>query len=236
MLRIRVSRASAIEMYITQFRIVGGAPRLSAQETAGLFWARRAPDDDVEHVHVWLDAGGMRLTLFLLAGSQSDADRIARGFCVRVLMGAPELAGWRLLFRPSIRQIEVIAVARYPTNRAPGLDSIGAPLERTLNVLTARWSFLTLQALANDHVHFNELNRQLAGINHKVLIETLRLLQHNEFVKGPLNGGAVTEYRLTTLGRELLDWINEIKQWAEERRIAVESQWQELERLVECSA
>jgi DNA-binding HxlR family transcriptional regulator len=114
-------------------------------------------------------------------------------------------------------------MARYPKYLAPALDSIGAPLERTLNVLSARWSFLTLQALADGHVHFNQLNRKLAGINHKVLIETLRLLQENEFVKGPLNGGMATEYQLTALGRELLGWINEIKHWAEERRIAAES-------------
>jgi DNA-binding HxlR family transcriptional regulator len=113
-------------------------------------------------------------------------------------------------------------VARYPKYRAPALDTMGAPLERTLNVLTARWSFLTLQALADGHVHFNELRRRLVGINHKVLIETLRMLQENDFVKGPLNGGAVTEYALTPLGRELLDWISKIKQWAEENRIADE--------------
>lgn len=111
-------------------------------------------------------------------------------------------------------------MARYPKYRAPALDTMGAPLERTLNVLTARWSFLTLQALADGHVRFNELHRRLAGINHKVLIETLRMLQENEFVKGPLNGGAVTEYALTSLGRELLGWITKIKQWAEENRIA----------------
>lgn len=114
-------------------------------------------------------------------------------------------------------------MARYPKRRAPALDSLGAPLEQTLNVLTARWSFLVLSGLDDGHVHFNELHRHLVGINHKVLIETLRMLQRHEFVRGPLNSDGrqtVTEYRLTTVGRELLGQVRQLKQWAEERRIA----------------
>lgn len=84
-------------MYVAQLRLAGGAARLSPHQMAGLFWAGRTPDDEVEHVHVQLDRGSMWLTVFLLAASQADADRAAREFCVRILLAAPELAGWSLL-------------------------------------------------------------------------------------------------------------------------------------------
>jgi hypothetical protein len=84
-------------MYVAQLRLTGRAVRLSSREMAGLFWSARLAEDRVEHVHVLLVRGQMALTVFLLAPSQADAERAARRFCVRVVLAAPELAGWRLL-------------------------------------------------------------------------------------------------------------------------------------------
>lgn len=111
---------------------------------------------------------------------------------------------------------------RHFRRTAPALDRLGVPLSLVLGALSARWSLLILEGLASGHVRFNELQRHLTGISHKVLIENLRILQRDGFVHGPLTAdrpdrepGAVTEYGLTTMGRELLDWVGEIRRWAE---------------------
>jgi DNA-binding HxlR family transcriptional regulator len=113
-------------------------------------------------------------------------------------------------------------MARYPKNLAPALDRINSPLAGVLTVMSARWGPLVLEALADGYVRFNELHRYLTGVNHKVLIETLRMLERGGFVrKVPVAGQAgsqvVAEYWLTDVGSELLGWINEVRDWAERR-------------------
>jgi DNA-binding HxlR family transcriptional regulator len=105
---------------------------------------------------------------------------------------------------------------------APALERISSPLAGVLRVISARWGPLVMEALASDHVRFNDLHRHLTGVNHKVLIETLRLLQREDIVRrvtvaDPAQNQDVTEYRLTDIGRELLSWIDEVRIWAERR-------------------
>jgi DNA-binding HxlR family transcriptional regulator len=109
-------------------------------------------------------------------------------------------------------------MARYPVKLAPSLAEFSAtPLARMLGTLARRWSVLALQALGNGHGRFNELQRVLGGITHKVLIDTLRSLQREGFVHGPLTGDG-TEYRLTPMGIELVRLIGELESWCDDRR------------------
>jgi DNA-binding HxlR family transcriptional regulator len=107
------------------------------------------------------------------------------------------------------------------------LERIGSPLAGVLNVISARWGPLTLEALAGGHVRFNDLHRHLTGVNHKVLIDTLRMLQregvvHKVVITDPAQCQDVAEYRLTEIGRELLEWIIDVKHWAERRARATD--------------
>jgi DNA-binding HxlR family transcriptional regulator len=103
--------------------------------------------------------------------------------------------------------------------RAPGEAGSGSPsFKIVLSILSMRWSVPALAAIADGHARFNALQRQLAGISHKVLTETLRVLQRDGFVYGPLtserdNGNDVTLYRLTPVGRELFDRIGDLEHW-----------------------
>ncbi|MEN3304953.1 MAG: hypothetical protein V7603_1155 [Micromonosporaceae bacterium] len=113
-------------------------------------------------------------------------------------------------------------MGRYPKIPAPALNRISPPLAGVLNVVSARWGPLVIMALSDGHIRFNVLHRHLEGVSHKVLIETLRMLQREGIVcrvaiAEPVQNVDVAEYRLTDLGRDLLGWIEAIRRWAEMR-------------------
>ena len=109
-------------------------------------------------------------------------------------------------------------LGRYGRNLAPEIASFAeTPLARMLGVLGGRWTVLTVQALDSGFNQFNQLQRRLDGISHKVLVDTLRSLQRDGFVHGPLTCDGATGYRLTTLGRDLVDLVDQLRTWAEAR-------------------
>lgn len=113
-------------------------------------------------------------------------------------------------------------MGRYPKIPAPALNRISPPLAGVFNVISARWGPLVIMALSDGHTRFNDLHRYLEGVSHKVLIETLRMLQRERIVcRVPIAERVpnvdVAEYRLTDMGRDLLDWIEAIRWWAEMR-------------------
>jgi DNA-binding HxlR family transcriptional regulator len=121
-------------------------------------------------------------------------------------------------------------MGRYSRRPAAALNRISSPLARVLNAVSARWGPLILEALAVRPVRFNELHRSLAGISHKVLIETLRMLERDGFVSRQAvcdhaTHQSVTEYRLTEAGTELVSWLHQIRQWAEQREHRSASRW-----------
>ena len=65
--------------------------------------------------------------------------------------------------------------------------------------------------------HFNELQRSIPDISKKMLTQTLRKLESNGLVdKRTLRTAPPgTEYRLTELGRSLLEPVQALSQWAE---------------------
>ena len=109
-------------------------------------------------------------------------------------------------------------MGRYGRTLAPEVASFAeTPLARVLGILGGRWTVLAVRALAGGHSQFNQLQRRLDGISHKVLVDTLRSLQRDGLVHGPLTGDGMTGYRLTQLGRELVDAIDDIEAWAQAR-------------------
>lgn len=87
------------------------------------------------------------------------------------------------------------------------------PSRGTLEHVTGRWGSLTMGALHDDTLRFNELRRKVSGVSEKMLSQTLHALERDGLVireAQPTNPPHV-EYRLTPLGREtarrLLDLI-----------------------------
>jgi DNA-binding HxlR family transcriptional regulator len=88
------------------------------------------------------------------------------------------------------------------------------PSRGTLEHVTGRWGSLTLGALYESSLRFNELRRRVDGVSEKMLSQTLQALERDGLVHReaqPTNPPRV-DYELTPLGREvatrLLDLIH----------------------------
>ncbi len=91
-------------------------------------------------------------------------------------------------------------------SRADAFDvfSRDCPSRGTLEHVTGRWGSLTLTALAEDTLRFNELRRRVDGVSEKMLSRTLQALERDGLVirhARPTNPPHV-EYRLSPLGLE----------------------------------
>lgn len=93
---------------------------------------------------------------------------------------------------------------------------IACSIEKTLNVVGGKWSFLVLRELFCGTKRFGELQRAISGISPKALTDTLRhleeqgVLERHAFATVPVT----VEYRLTPKGEDLHQILKEMKLWA----------------------
>lgn len=83
--------------------------------------------------------------------------------------------------------------------------SRNCPSRGTLEHVTGRWGSLTLGALYEGSLRFNELRRRIDGVSEKMLSQTLHALERDGLVHReaqPTNPPRV-DYELTALGREV---------------------------------
>ncbi|MDQ0583706.1 winged helix-turn-helix transcriptional regulator [Streptomyces rishiriensis] len=81
------------------------------------------------------------------------------------------------------------------------------PSRGTLEHVTGRWGGLTLGALYEGSLRFNELRRRVDGVSEKMLSQTLHALERDGLVHReaqPTNPPRV-DYELTVLGREVAE-------------------------------
>ncbi|MBT2376743.1 HxlR family transcriptional regulator [Streptomyces sp. CB00316] len=79
------------------------------------------------------------------------------------------------------------------------------PSRSTLEHATGRWGSLTLGALYEESLRFNELRRRVDGVSEKMLSQTLHALERDGLVlreAQPVNPPRV-DYELTPFGREV---------------------------------
>lgn len=92
---------------------------------------------------------------------------------------------------------------------------IECSIEKALNVLQGKWTFLILRDLFEGTKRFGELRKSLHGISPKTLSERLKELEE----KGIINRTAyatippTVEYSLTEKGKSLKPIIKEMKLW-----------------------
>jgi DNA-binding HxlR family transcriptional regulator len=92
------------------------------------------------------------------------------------------------------------------------------PGRTVLNRIGARWTIFIVIALAEGPRRFTELKTTIEGITPKVLTESLRtlvadgLVERIDYAEQPPR----VEYRLTSLGRSLLEPLNAVRAWAEQ--------------------
>jgi DNA-binding HxlR family transcriptional regulator len=94
--------------------------------------------------------------------------------------------------------------------RLPGL-----PVERTLGVLSGRWKAVILSVLLEGPQRTCELEKRIAGISQKVLIEQLRALEEHGMVRRQPSGvdHQGIEYLLTPLGESLRPILESLIEW-----------------------
>jgi DNA-binding HxlR family transcriptional regulator len=85
--------------------------------------------------------------------------------------------------------------------------SKSCPSRGTLEHVTGRWGALTLGALHENTLRFNELRRRVDGVSEKMLSQTLHALERDGLVHReaqPVNPPRV-DYELTPLGHEVAE-------------------------------
>lgn len=91
------------------------------------------------------------------------------------------------------------------------------PSRKILDILANKWSLLVIHALEEGNVRNGQLMRKVEGISQKMLTQTLReledlnLVQRKEFEIVPPH----VEYRLTKLGKGLLEHVIDLGNWIE---------------------
>jgi DNA-binding HxlR family transcriptional regulator len=109
-----------------------------------------------------------------------------------------------------------------PTPYAPGTAPAWpypvprrCPLTAAIEAIGGRWSLIVLYWIANSPRGFNDLQRTMPSISHKVLSQTLRSLEkHRLIARSAVNGGRRrTVYAISPHGQSVLPIMELIRQW-----------------------
>jgi len=95
--------------------------------------------------------------------------------------------------------------------------SIECCVEKSLNVIGGKWSFLIIKNLFTGTKRFGELRKLLHDISPKTLTSSLRSLESNGIITRTVfpTVPATVEYSLTEKGTSLDKIINEMYVWGE---------------------
>lgn len=106
---------------------------------------------------------------------------------------------------------------------ATGFDAEACPVRNVLDRVGDKWTMLTLVALVAAPRRFSELHRIMPDISKRMLTQTLRALERDGLATRhvfPTKPPSV-EYRLSPLGRSVLDPLAALVSWAERNYAAI---------------
>jgi DNA-binding HxlR family transcriptional regulator len=91
------------------------------------------------------------------------------------------------------------------------------PSRALLNLIADKWSALVIVKLSIGAIRYGRLHREIGGISHKMLSQTLHNLERRSLVKRVVceTVPPQVEYSLTELGRSLLIPLAGLVEWAE---------------------
>jgi DNA-binding HxlR family transcriptional regulator len=98
------------------------------------------------------------------------------------------------------------------------------PSRQVLDLIANKWTALIFALLEQQPTRFNELQRSIEGISHKMLTQTLRNLEQRGIVERKITPSIppAVEYSLSPLGSTLIPLMAALRQWAEEHMEEVE--------------
>ncbi len=93
------------------------------------------------------------------------------------------------------------------------------PCRRISDILSRigdKWSLLVIRQLGDGPLRFSEIKRSLGSISQKMLTATLRGLERDGFITRTVYPTVPprVDYELTTLGRDLLEPVRGLGDWA----------------------
>lgn len=95
------------------------------------------------------------------------------------------------------------------------IEKSNCPAELTLKVMSGRWKILILKELFTGIKRFNQLQRLVRGITHKMLTEQLRELEADQIIHRQVYAEIPprVEYSLTPLGEQLKPILEQMHEW-----------------------
>ena len=95
---------------------------------------------------------------------------------------------------------------------------------QVLDLIADKWTALIFALLEKQPTRFNELQRAIEGVSHKMLTQTLRTLEHRGIVERKVTPTIppAVEYSLSPLGATLIPIMASLREWAEEHMEEVE--------------
>jgi len=105
----------------------------------------------------------------------------------------------------------------------PLLDE-NCPVRQLINIVGDKWTLPVLYVLKQDTKRYSELQREIPGISKKMLTQTLRRLESDQIVnrKVYLVVPPKTEYNLTAFGKELIEPLQVMADWAWEHQVQLQ--------------
>jgi DNA-binding HxlR family transcriptional regulator len=95
------------------------------------------------------------------------------------------------------------------------------PTRLAVEIISDKWSVLVLFGLSQRPRRHGELAGLIGGVSRKVLTQTLRRLQEYGLVERHAEAPRQVEYRITDLGRTLIEPIEVLTAWARDHGEAV---------------
>lgn len=99
----------------------------------------------------------------------------------------------------------------------PNVFDPDCPTRMVLDRIADKWAMLLLRRLMDGPARFNQLHRDIRGISHKVLSQTLKRLERDGMISRQAFATVpvTVEYRITPLGETLARMIAQLTVWAE---------------------
>ena len=117
--------------------------------------------------------------------------------------------------------------AQEGTRKIPGNLHVPEDCRAVSEVLARigdKWTVLVVSILGNGSMRFNELRRELGSISQRMLTLTLRALERDGLVTRTVFPTVPprVDYKLTSLGRSLLEPVNALALWARKNRAGIQ--------------
>ena len=100
-------------------------------------------------------------------------------------------------------------------NKLKKITNTTCPIRNTIELIGGKWTFSIIYILLDGKKRFKELERSIEGINTRMLVKELKMLEANKIIhrKAYATVPPTVEYSLTEKGMELEPLLNQIKIW-----------------------